>query len=510
MGCLCDRSAAAEYNELPRREGRKISSIKELTINPSIFVQENLNDFFCVYNLTEEVLGRGPYSEARVCVHKRTNVRRAVKIILRKGIYGESASCHLLQEVQILKELDHPNIVRIYEFFEDNKHYYIVEELCNGMDLFEMISKREKLTEMQAACIMQQVFSAIAYLHARQVVHRDVKPENIIILNGSDDAPNCKLIDFDTATFCTVKRQLRGSIGTAYYMAPEVLTQHYNEKCDMWSCGVLLYIMLSGTPPFPGTTDKEILKNVSKARYTFEEADWSKISLEAKALISQLLLKDPALRLSAQAAYNHNWITSRTGVSVDTKATLSGALDRIRNFHSSNKLMEAMHTFIISQIIAYEDLKELSDAFTTIDINGDGYIEQGELLRVFLTYMSPLEAKAEVGRIFSEIDTDNSGFIDYSEFLRATIDHKLLISQKNLKHAFDLFDKDGNGLITTTELRQLFENNDYMDDEIWIDMIKEIDQNKHGEIDLFEFEALLKIRVETPRHSFVMRQSIDD
>jgi calcium-dependent protein kinase len=488
-----------------------ISSMKELTINPSIFVQENLNDFFYVYNLTDQVLGRGPYSEARVCEHKRTNVRRAVKIILRKGIYGETASCELLQEVQILKELDHPNIVRIFEFFEDSKHYYIVEELCTGEDLFEMISKRERLTETQAACIMQQVFSAVAYLHARQVVHRDIKPENIIVFAGSDDTPHCKLIDFDTATFCTIKRQLRGSIGTAYYMAPEVLTQHYNEKCDMWSCGVLLYIMLSGTPPFPGVTDKEILKNVSKARYTFDQADWSNISSDAKSLISQLLLRDPAIRLSAQQAYNHHWIASRAVASSDnTKSILSGTLSRIRNFHSSNKLKEAMHTFIISQIIAYEDLKELSDSFSAIDVNGDGYIEHDELMRVFLNNMSPVEATAEVNRIFSEIDTDNSGYIDYSEFLRATIDHKLILSQKNLKRAFDLFDKDGNGLITTTELRQLFENTDCMDDEIWVDLIQEVDQNKGGEIDLFEFEALLKTRIETPRHSFVMRQSIDD
>jgi calcium-dependent protein kinase len=473
-------------------------------VNPSIFVQENLEDFFTVYHLSDVILGRGPYSEARVCTHKRTQAVRAVKIIFKRGMNESALKDSLLQEVQILRTLDHPNIVRIYENFEDSKNYYIVEEHCHGEDLFDLVSRLKQITEQVAARIMRQIFSAVGYLHTRQVVHRDLKPENIIVLNGNEEVPHVKLIDFDTATYCSVERQLRGSIGTAYYMAPEVLTKNYNEKCDMWSCGVLLYIMLSGTPPFPGYSDKEILRNVSKAQYTFEGPGWANISPEAISLISGLLIQNPADRLSANEAYHHPWITRNAGSEFDASQSVSMSIERIMSFHNTNKLKEAMTTFIISQVLAYEDLRELGEAFKAIDVNCDGFITKDELLRAFKDSMPLVEATIAVDRIFEEIDRDNSGYIDYTEFLRATIDTKLLISQKNLKNAFDMFDKDGNGLISTDELRQLFENGDSLDDSIWQDMLDEVDANKDGEIDIFKFEHMLNLRVETPRHSFIL------
>lgn len=491
MGCLCDRPFATEFDYLPKR---KFAIQKEQPQTPSIYFKESLDDFFCVYDLTEEVLARGPYSEARVCIHKRTHEKRCVKVILRKGIYGEIVPSQMLQKMQVLQELDHPNIIHTYEYFEDAKHFYFVEELWSGQGLLEMLSKQTTFSEAQAAHIMEQVFSALNYLHARGVVHRDIKPDNLIIISNTEAAPLCKLIDFDTATFCTVKRQLRGSVGSVQYMAPEVLTQSYDEKCDLWSCGVLLYLLLSSTPPFPSSSYYEFLHSVSKAQVFFEEDVWTKISPEAKSLISQLLVINPVVRIGAQQACEHLWITTHGASNTDSLPIET--LDRIRSFHKSTKLMEAMHTFIIFQIIAYEDLRELSSAFRALDLNGDGYIDQGELLKVYLSFMNPLESRAEVSHIFREIDLDNNGYIEYSEFLRATIDHKLLLSQKNLKDAFDMFDSDGTGLITTKELKQLFQNNDYMDEEKWIGLIREVEQTKHGEIDLFEFEALLKSRIQ--------------
>mmetsp|Transcript_16495 Transcript_16495/g.29738 ORF Transcript_16495/g.29738 Transcript_16495/m.29738 type:complete len:508 (+) Transcript_16495:29-1552(+) len=504
MGCLCSKSFAAEYNELPQRPSRKISSLNDVFVHPSIFVQENTDDFFAFYDLSDVVLGRGPYSEARVCSHKRTQAVRAVKIIFKRGMGDTAFDGSLLQEVMILKALDHPNIVRIFESFEDSKNYYIVEEHCQGEDLFDLISRIKQLTERAAAHIMKQIFSAVGYLHTKQVVHRDLKPENIIVLNGDAENPHVKLIDFDTATFCSVERQLRGSIGTAYYMAPEVLTKNYNEKCDMWSCGVLLYIMLSGTPPFPGHTDKEILRNVSKARYTFSGPDWSNISPDAKSLISALLIKEPSERLSANEAYHHPWITKNASNEIEHNTIVTQSVERIMSFHSTNKLKEAMMTFIISQVLAYEDLRELGEAFKAIDVNCDGFITKDELERVFKKSMPIADATLHVDRIFQEIDRDNSGYLDYSEFLRATIDTKLLINQKNLKRAFDMFDKDNNGVIKTEELRHLFENGDSLDDTIWEDMLEAIDSSKDGEIDIFKFESMLNLRAETPRHSFII------
>jgi calcium-dependent protein kinase len=502
MGCLCNK--AAQVNELPRSTGRKnTSQYRRVEGESPIFFKENPNDFFSYYILTDKALGRGPYSETRVCVHRHTSVKRAVKIILRKGINGEDVRTHIMKQVETYKQLEHPNLVKVYEFFSDRKYYYIVEDLCTGQNLLELMAERVQLTEIQVAAIMKQVFSALEYLHANQITHRDIRLRNVMVLIGDGGVPHCRVIGQDTAMLCSVRRQLRGSVGASHYIAPEVLADNFNEKCDLWSCGIMLYIMLSGTPPFNGITDKDVLECVTKAKYEFDEATWQEVSPDAKALVSQLLLKDSAIRLSAQQASSSFWIASQSDVNQQPRPIAPESRKRLKNFHETNKLMQAMHTFIISQIIVYDEVRELKEAFSSISPSGNSYIEQEELLRIFLNFMSPLESRDEVSRIFREIDTDNAGYMDYSVFLKVIIDHKLAISQRNLKHAFSLKQKEDRGLITTLELRMLFENNDYMEDEIWENMIKEVDQNKHGEIDLFEFEFLLRMELEAHQDFWV-------
>lgn len=160
----------------------------------------------------------------------------------------------LFNEINILRELDHPNIVKMYEFFEDEKRYYIVTEICKGGELFDEIIARGKFTEKDAAVLMKQVLSCVNYCHKNHIVHRDLKPENIL-LEQNKDFDQIKIIDFGTSLLFDSAKSLDEKLGTPYYIAPEVLNKKYNEKCDIWSCGVIVYILLSGMPPFNGQSD---------------------------------------------------------------------------------------------------------------------------------------------------------------------------------------------------------------------------------------------------------------
>ena len=188
-----------------------------------------------------------------MCVHRETGVQRAVKV-LRKSNMDEDEKKMLFNEIHILKNLDHPNIVKMYESFEDEKRYYIVTEICKGGELFDEIIARGKFTEKDAAVLMKQVLSCVNYCHKNNIVHRDLKPENVL-LEANKDFDQIKIIDFGTSLQFDPSKFLDEKLGTPYYIAPEVLNKKYNEKCDIWSCGVILYIILSGVPPFNGAND---------------------------------------------------------------------------------------------------------------------------------------------------------------------------------------------------------------------------------------------------------------
>ena len=191
---------------------------------------------------------------------------RAVKI-LRKEKLSKFDIDRLSHEVEIMKRLDHPNILKIYELYEDEKRFYLVMEICAGGELFDELQLNEKLDESIASIYTEQILTAVAYLHKHCIVHRDIKPENILIEERK--SYNIKLIDFgaseiydDCLSEESNKKLMKNVFGSAYYIAPEVLSTEYDEKCDMWSIGVLLYIMLTGSPPFPGNSELEIVHKV--------------------------------------------------------------------------------------------------------------------------------------------------------------------------------------------------------------------------------------------------------
>ncbi|CAG9309953.1 unnamed protein product [Blepharisma stoltei] len=481
MGCVASKK---ETNS----QALRISTVTEIKVQPSSFIVENEHRFQDVYKLGKKI-GSGAFGDVKLCSHLITGAERAVKIFRKDLAVEPDKQRILINELDTLKILDHPNIIRIYEFFEDSMRFYIVMENCKGGELFVEIIKRQNFNELQAAQIMCQLFSAVLYLHENGIVHRDIKPENIL-LEEEGDISNIKLIDFGSSTRFIKGQLIKGTLGTTYYISPEVLSGTYNEKCDMWSCGVILYILLCGHPPFDGKNDEEIIECVKRGKFTFKGEIWRSVSNAAKNMISELLCL-ASMRLSASQALSHPWMTRNASLSSPDPELIQSALMSLQQFHASSKLKDAINAFITTQCISLKDTKMLRNIFQAIDTNHDGKLSREELMAQFMKIMGDEAADEEVKRIMAEVDTDHNGFIDYSEFLKAAMDRKILESSENMKLAFDAFDKDGNQSISALEVKRMLEGKASSEDKVWATIIGEVDENNDGEIDFNEFQKIV-------------------
>ena len=253
-------------------------------------------------------LGEGSYAAVYCVENKITGSKRAMKIINKSENCSTEDDQEIMNEINILRTLDHPNILKIFEFYSSKESYSLVTELCQGGELFQEIIDRGPFNENYSAYVMLQILSAINYCHGMKIVHRDLKPENILIAErDSNGLPRIKIADFGTSKMFEKGAVQRKLVGSSYYIAPEVLKKHYDEKCDIWSCGVIMYILLSGRPPFAGDSDKEIMEKVRIGKYDLEEPPFDKLSSSGKDLIKKLLIMDPKKRISAQEALNHPW-----------------------------------------------------------------------------------------------------------------------------------------------------------------------------------------------------------
>mmetsp|Transcript_19183 Transcript_19183/g.35037 ORF Transcript_19183/g.35037 Transcript_19183/m.35037 type:complete len:484 (-) Transcript_19183:373-1824(-) len=462
----------------------KVANKEELKVNAGTFFQIQTKRFQTVYSIGE-LIGESLSSEIRSCVHKETKTKRAVKVIRKTVKTSKKEEIH--REIEILKTLDHPNILRLFELFEDEKRFYIVTEALRGRELFEEILRRGSFNENDTASIMHQLLSAVNYLHQNKIAHRDLKPENIL-LEGSTEI-NITLIDFGSA-ISFLNRELKGTIGSTYYISPEVLTGTYNEKCDIWSCGVILYILIAGSAPFDGKSETEIFGRIRAGSFSMDQPVWHNVTDEAKQLISGLLTFNPDLRLTASAALDHPWFEMYRNQALG-QTQLDSVMTNLKAFHNSTKLKDAVFTFITTNLLTVADTQEMRDAFKVIDKNHDGKLSHEELLEEYTKLKGYAQAQVDVDDIFKVVDTDGSGFIDYTEFLKATVDRSKMLSATNLQQAFSVFDSDGSGTISANELKKVLLQGLRADDTVWTEILSEVDNNSDGEIDLKEFKELL-------------------
>ena len=685
----------------------KINSLSKLPISTKNVIRKQLGHPFENYEIIKK-LGNGTFGQVFKVVHKQTGVIRAMKIIPKNNLKPGFTDKDIIREINIMKSLEHPHVIKLYEFYIDEYNYYLLNEFCTEGDLSEKINKLKYLPEPIVKIIMVQIFNAVLYLNDRGIIHGDLKLENILVdsyldngirnikaelrnnsfissliqdakdvknylknnqirrtstvtnlkkfnfqekemenpkkninndkeklipkkvflrhtstiqmdilslqkfksepefmnfkggkknnsnkkeekkdnseeeriqeisqfkmedssFTESDDThkspspkrrgnlktiqneksnkkglikqlsiiteenkeeckeeyqdkeeqkPNqfgstikrkttynysslkiknfeLKLIDFGCSKiFSQHKKTFEDTIGTLVYCSPEVLKNNYNQKCDIWSCGVIMYILLSGKYPFYGKTESEINKKILLGNFDFNDKHFDNISESAKDLIRKCLIKDKNKRITVQQALKHRFFSDEINVNdifgdeIDTKNILKKLKNSSKN---KSKFYQTVLTYLSHNFAEKDELKKLRKIFYKIDLNLDGKISKEEL------YIAYKEAgmnltKQELNKIMDSIDFDGNGSIEYEEFIRVTLPKEKLFTDVNLKNAFDMFDIDKNGSISLNEILEVIGVDKEIDKSVIEELKAEILKDGDEEIDFPHFKEIM-------------------
>ena len=453
------------------------------------FIGKSKNSLQDVYEVVKQ-LGKGGYGKVYQVRNKKTGELRACKQLSKLNI---SDLVKFEREIDILIKTDHPNIIKLYDVFESNHNLYLVMEECNGGELFdkilEHIEKEEMYSEKEAANILLQVMSAVEYCHNNGICHRDLKPENLLYLKkGNEENNPLKVIDFGLSQTIDVKKILNSKVGTAYYVSPEILQGSYNEKCDIWSAGVILYVLLSGEPPFNGPSDSVIYSKIKKMKFSFPPSRWSGISKEAKDLLNHMLVPEKE-RYSASQVLAHPWFKIVNEIKLEK---LNFNLKFFKEYKEMSQFKKIVLLYIASRL-SENEINNLKDIFKAFDKNNDGQIGYNEFEQGLKLLKSDVIKENEINSYFSSIDTDKNGKIDYTEFLASTLEKKLFLKEERLYEAFSAFDADHNGKITKDELLKVLKL-EPNDDKFVKELIQNADKNKDGAIDYKEFLEFMGLK----------------
>ncbi|XP_059436419.1 calcium-dependent protein kinase 4-like [Corylus avellana] len=333
-------------------------------------------------------LGQGQFGTTYLCTETATGIDYACKSISKRKLISKEDLEDVRREIQIMHHLaGHKNIVTIKGAYEDPLYVHIVMELCSGGELFDRIIQRGHYSERKAAELTKIIVGVVEACHSLGVMHRDLKPENFLLVNKDDDF-SLKAIDFGLSVFFKPGQVFTDVVGSPYYVAPEVLLKHYGPEADVWTAGVILYILLSGVPPFWAETQQGIFDAVLKGHIDFESDPWPIISDSAKDLIRKMLCSQPSERLTAHEVLCHPWICEN-GVAPD-RALDPAVLSRLKQFSAMNKLKK-MALRVIAESLSEEEIAGLREMFTAMDTDNSGAITFDELKAGLRRYGSTMK-----------------------------------------------------------------------------------------------------------------------
>lgn len=439
------------------------------------------------YRLGKE-LGRGQFGITYLCTENSSGQTYACKSILKRKLVTSSDKEDIKREIQILQHLSgQPNIVEFKGFYEDRQSVHVVMELCAGGELFDRIIAQGHYSERAAASICRQIVKVVQICNFMGVLHRDLKPENFL-LSSKDEGAMLKATDFGLSVFIEEGKKYRDVVGSAYYVAPEVLRRNYGKEIDIWSAGVMLYILLSGVPPFWAENERGIFDAILKGGIDFESDPWPSISKSAKDLVRKMLNSDPKKRITPAEVLEHPWM--REGGDASDKPIDSAVLSRMKQFRAMNKLKK-LALKVIAENMSEEDIKGFKAMFANMDTDNSGSITYDELKKGLAQLGSKL-TEAEVKQLMEAADVDGNGTIDYTEFITATMNRHRLETDENLTKAFKYFDKDNSGHITTDELETAMMEYGIADESSIKEILSEVDTDNDGRINYEEFCAMMK------------------
>ncbi|KAK2974824.1 hypothetical protein RJ640_005608 [Escallonia rubra] len=490
-------------------------------------------DIKAKYTLGKE-LGRGQFGVTYLCTENSTGNLYACKSILKRKLVSKNDKEDIKREIQIMQHLSgQPNIVEFKGSYEDRQSVHLVMELCAGGELFDRIIAQGHYSERAAATICRQIVRVVHVCHFMGVVHRDLKPENFL-LSSKGEGATLKATDFGLSVYIEEGKVYRDIVGSAYYVAPEVLRRSYGKEIDIWSAGVILYILLSGVPPFwagkdknsfalvvyyfvlmssyylplwmrnkiyyysAAETEKGIFDAILQGELDFESQPWPSISSSAKDLVRKMLTLNPKTRITSAQVLEHPWL--REGGEASDRPIDSAVLSRMKQFRAMNKLKK-LALKVIAESLSQEEIKGLKQMFTNMDTDQSGTITYEEL-KTGLARLGSRLSEAEVKQLMEAADVDGSGTIDYIEFITATMHRHKLERDEHLYKAFLHFDKDNSGFITKDELEIAMKEGGMEDDATVKEIISEVDTDNDGKIDYEEFCAMMRSGMQQPGKLF--------
>ncbi|KAL3640630.1 Calcium-dependent protein kinase 10 [Castilleja foliolosa] len=435
-------------------------------------------------------LGRGEFGVTYLCTDRETREALACKSISKKKLRTAVDIEDVRREVAIMSSMpDHPNVVKLRATYEDNEAVHLVMELCEGGELFDRIVARGHYSERAAATVAKTVAEVVRMCHQNGVVHRDLKPENFLFANKKENSA-LKAIDFGLSIFFKPGEKFTEIVGSPYYMAPEVLKRNYGPEVDIWSAGVILYILLCGVPPFWAETEQGVALAILRGVIDFKREPWPQVSESAKSLVRQMLEPDPKRRLTAQQVLDHPWIQNSKKASNVPLGDI--VRTRLKQFSVMNRFKKRALR-VIAEHLSVEEVEVIRDMFTLMDTDNDGKVTYEEL-KAGLRRVGSQLAEPEIKLLMDVADVDGNGVLDYGEFVAVTIHLQRIENDEHIRKAFMFFDKDGSGYIELDELRQALvdESSGEADLDVVSDIMREVDTDKDGQISYDEFVAMMK------------------
>ena len=515
-------------------------------------------------------IGKGSYSSVYKVRNKNTNLIRAMKII-PKNFQKDNAE--IMREIEILKNLDHPNVMKIYEFLEDDKNYYLIEEFCDEGDLETALDNKKIYCEFLVKFIMYQVFLAVNYLHSNNIVHQDIKKKNISIiklgvekednkenqqfkekklkrlksekltflnpLKNNDDIfikinedkeiqeefntkklirnlskkakeqlyelskRSVKVIDFGEAIFMPQKKKnIEDIAGTLNYLSPEIIKGQMIKELDEWACGVLMYYLLSAKFPFDGKTEEEIFYNIENQELNLNIPELENISDDCKDLISKLLERDVTKRIKAKKALEHSFF--KTGIKMkkivggmenkQTEKVLNEWI-KLQNTHRQSNagiFKKAVLAYMALNFVEKEEEKKMKNLFYKLSGGNRNFLITKENFALTIKQVSDNYTDEEIDKLFDKLDDNKSGIIEYEELVRGFSDREKLLNEKNMRQAFNFFDKDKNGTISWQEISDVVFKNKKMPKIFMSQFLEEISSESGKDVNI-TFEDFCKI-----------------
>lgn len=408
------------------------------------------------YELGEEV-GRGHFGYTCKAKFKKGELKGqevAVKVIPKSKMTTAIAIEDVRREVKILRALTgHNNLVQFYDAYEDHEKVYVVMELCEGGELLDRIlSRGGKYTEDDAKSVLIQILNVVAFCHLQGVVHRDLKPENFLFTSKDENSP-LKAIDFGLSDFVKPDERLNDIVGSAYYVAPEVLHRSYSTEADVWSIGVIAYILLCGSRPFWARSESGIFRAVLKADPSFDEAPWPTLSSEAKDFVKRLLNKDPRKRMTAAQGLSHPWIRNTTN---EVKVPLDISILRLMKAYMRSSALRKAALRALSKTLTVDELFYLKEQFSLLEPSKNGSISMENIKAALMKHATDAMKESRVHDFLASLSALQYRRMDFEEFCAAAINIYQLEAlerwEQHARCAYELFEKDGNRAIMIEEL----------------------------------------------------------